>query len=115
MLKTATETETKEFHDCHDGQGLTIARLVLGHADSACGIQFMHDDLLVPGASIGEHPHHQEEEIYYIVSGRGHFIYDGQKVPAETGAVLVCSPGHSHGIINTSDAELRLLVFNVRK
>ena len=114
MLKHHNDIKVKEFYDCHAGHGRTLARLVMQAHDSQCRIQFMHDDTLAPGTSIGEHPHYQEEEIYYIINGTGHFIYDGQSFPANSGDVLICSPGHSHGIVNTGNTDLRLIVFNVR-
>lgn len=113
MIRKRSDMTCRDFYDCHDGSGLTRAHLVLQAADSAAGIQLMHDDIIAPGASIGEHPHHNEEEIYFIAAGQGIFISDGQEQPAAAGDVLLCKSGHSHGIINNSDQDLRLLVIAV--
>jgi len=63
MIRKRSEMPCKDFYDCHEGTGLTRAHLVLQAADSDAGIKLMHDDILPPGASIGEHPHHDEEEL----------------------------------------------------
>jgi mannose-6-phosphate isomerase-like protein (cupin superfamily) len=69
-----------------------------------------------PGASEGAHSHHRDDdnlgaldEIYYVVSGRGHMIIDGQRVPVATGDCIFAPTGVPHGIENTStDTDLKV-------
>ncbi len=110
MFIKKENTEIKDFYDCHNGTGLTKARIVLGRDDTASDIRFIHDDILPPGASIGEHPHDDTEELYYIVSGRGTMILDGKEYAAGPGDIAICSPGHSHGIVNSGETDLNLIV-----
>jgi mannose-6-phosphate isomerase-like protein (cupin superfamily) len=69
-----------------------------------------------PGASEGVHNHQHGDdnlgaldEIYYIVSGRGHMIIDGQRVPVASGDCIFAPTGVPHGIENTStDTDLKV-------
>lgn len=62
---------------------------------------------LVPGASIGMHTHDAGSEIIFITEGRGCVIYDGERIALKAGDVHYCPKGHTHSLINDSDAELR--------
>jgi len=55
---------------------------------------------LQPGASIGYHKHEGSCEVIYILSGVGHFVYDGVKEAVQAGAVHYCADGHSHSMHN---------------
>ena len=78
--------------------------------DSELGIQFVHDDILPPGTTIGEHSHIGNEEIYFIVDGEGTLILDGVQHSVSSGDISLCRSGHSHGLINSGKTDMRLLV-----
>lgn len=61
---------------------------------------------LIPGASIGLHTHEGNSEIMFITKGAGHVIFDGEKISLKAGDVHYCPEGHSHSLVNDSDAEL---------
>lgn len=61
---------------------------------------------LVPGASIGTHTHDTGSEILFVVSGSGQVIYDGERLELKAGVCHYCPKGHSHTLINDSDADL---------
>jgi mannose-6-phosphate isomerase-like protein (cupin superfamily) len=88
---------------------------VLDGSGGFSGIGFLHDDLLPPGASIGEHDHLGAEETYLVIEGRGELVFDGRRMAVGPGDVSVCGPGHSHGIVNAGPGPLRLLVISVRE
>ena len=48
---------------------------------------------LEPGCSIGTHPHHQEEEIYYVLSGKGIVEDNGKTYEIEPGDALKTGGG----------------------
>lgn len=64
---------------------------------------------LVPGASIGMHTHEDSSEIIFITSGNGHVICDGETSPVYAGICHYCPKGHTHSLINDSDADLEFL------
>ncbi len=63
---------------------------------------------LIPGASIGEHTHEDNCEVFYYLSGKGKCLYDGQWEPAEAGTAHYCPKGHSHSLVNDGEEDLVL-------
>lgn len=63
---------------------------------------------LEPGASIGEHTHEEDCEIFYYLSGKGKCLYDGKWEPVEPGTAHFCPKGHSHSLVNSGDEDLVL-------
>lgn len=61
---------------------------------------------LEPGSSIGLHTHETSSEIIYILAGKGKVLYDGVYEPLAAGSCHYCPKGHSHSLINDSDALL---------
>jgi len=113
MLRSRADMQNACFDNCHDGQGRIAAHIVLDASDSNLGIRFMHDDVLEPGAGIGEHLHKGNEEVYFVVEGHGTMILDGQEHPFGPGDVSVVKSGHTHGLVNSAKGPMRLLVFCV--
>ena len=66
-----------------------------------------------PGSSIGVHPHHDNEEIYLILSGEGIATLDGQQTRVRPGDVMVNHPGGSHGLLNDGNEPLAVFAFAV--
>jgi len=64
---------------------------------------------LIPGASIGMHTHSGSSEVIFITSGSGSVICDGEKTPVYAGLCHYCPDGHSHSLINDSEADLEFL------
>jgi len=110
MFRPADEMQARTLTNCHDGSGDLECRLVLEAADTGGCLSFMHDDLLEPGAVIGEHTHEGNEEVYMVVEGHGTMIVDGEEYPIGPGDVSVCRSGHSHAIRNSRDGTMRLIV-----
>ena len=69
---------------------------------------------LKPGTSIGYHTHENNEEVYVILEGRGTMTIDGQKHEIVAGDVILNKPYGSHGLENTSDTNLKIIVFEVQ-
>ena len=61
---------------------------------------------LDPGSSIGYHTHETSSEIIYVLSGMGKVKYDGGEEAVKTGVYHYCPKGHSHSLINDSNAPL---------
>jgi mannose-6-phosphate isomerase-like protein (cupin superfamily) len=114
MLKKRDAMTRRTFSACHDGVGDVDCHMALDAADSSAGINFLHDDILPPGASIGEHDHRGAEETYFVAEGSGELVFDGRRLPVGPGDVSVCGLGHTHGIVNTGAGPMRLLVLSVK-
>jgi quercetin dioxygenase-like cupin family protein len=63
------------------------------HADSMTFAHWEFDE----GAEIHEH-HHQQEEVWHILSGRLELIADGKIAEAGPGDVVILSPDTAHQV-----------------
>lgn len=81
------------------GEGLLKTQ---NFVDDKCKIMMSR---LVPGASSGYHTHEGNCEIVMILSGKGHFTYDGEREEIAAGSVHYCPMGHSHSMHNDSPDE----------
>ena len=61
---------------------------------------------LQPGANTGYHKHEMNSEIVYIISGKGHFMFDDTEEKFHTGDVHYCPMGHSHAMYNDGEEDL---------
>ena len=64
---------------------------------------------LEPGCSLGVHEHRGECESYYILQGVGEYTDDGEKRRVQAGDVTVTPSGHSHGLANRGDTDLKFM------
>ncbi len=65
---------------------------------------------LEPGQVQPVHAHAGADKFYFVLAGRGDFIVGEEQQTAETGTVVAAPAGVSHGVTNTSDERLSLLV-----
>ena len=61
---------------------------------------------LKPGCEIGKHQHVGDAETFYILSGHGKYLLDGEYVDVGPGDVLFCDDGEWHGMINETDENI---------
>jgi quercetin dioxygenase-like cupin family protein len=65
---------------------------------------------LEPGQEQAGHRHSVGDKLYFVVQGTGHIRVGDEERPVRTGD-LVCAPaGSEHGVRNTGDTRLGLLV-----
>jgi len=101
----------------HDGAG-RIDQVVLLDGETIPGrtLNFIFENTLPPGASIGEHDHvGGDEECYLILSGNGTMMLDGEQRPVGPGDIAAVFRGGRHGLENTGSEDMRLLVISVRE
>jgi mannose-6-phosphate isomerase-like protein (cupin superfamily) len=65
--------------------------------------------VLAAGAVDTQSPH-TEDEVYYVVRGRGRFTADGDETAVEAGAVLFVAAGVEHRF-HSIEEDLEILVF----
>lgn len=61
---------------------------------------------LVPGASVGLHPHAGSLEVIYILSGSGRIECDGEIERVSPGLAHYCPDGSSHTFINDGEEDI---------
>ncbi len=97
----------------HGGAGEILTRRVLDSGvDSACN--FIDITIVPVGCTIGTHMHPADnEEIYIVISGDGEMHLDGETFAVAAGHVIVNRPSGTHGLRNTGERDLRLVVIEV--
>jgi mannose-6-phosphate isomerase-like protein (cupin superfamily) len=62
-----------------------------------------------PGSAIGYHLQ-REDEIYYVLSGRGLMTIDGKEFEVGPGDAILTRPGSSHGLKQAGKEDLVILI-----
>ncbi len=64
-----------------------------------------------PGQGTVEHHHVEQDEIFYVVEGKGTFIVDGETIPVATGSMLLAPADSKHAIQTADDSRLVVIFF----
>lgn len=80
------------------GDGVCYIKHFMPAGESAGTGRLFSVITIEPGASIGDHRHVGEYEIYYIVEGRGEVTEDGETYELGPGDMMQCKNGSSHSI-----------------
>ena len=65
--------------------------------------------IIHPASSIGLHYHTGDEEIIYVLEGKGKVIVEGETKELQAGMINVCKENHYHSVINDSDKDLVII------
>ena len=104
-IRKAKDIVPRLAENCHDGEGVLLCKNLLNGFDSV-NFRFMHCDDLPAGVSIGNHLNDKNEEVYYLVSGKGVLTYDDNEYEMLAGDVSLCKIGHSHSFTATENCVL---------
>ena len=63
------------------------------------------------GQEQAPHKHAENDKIYYVLEGTGTFSVGEEHTECGPGAAVHCPPGVDHGVVNTGDERLVVLVF----
>jgi mannose-6-phosphate isomerase-like protein (cupin superfamily) len=91
----------------HEGGGETIAYSFFAKAP---GLNLVfRKRAFKPGAAIGYHLQ-KEDEIYYVLSGRGMMTIDDKTFEVGPGSAILTRPGSSHGLKQIGTEDLVILI-----
>jgi len=62
---------------------------------------------IAPGSFVREHSHVDQEEIIFVLEGKGTAVIGGERHPMVPGVTLFLGRGVGHTFINESDCDLR--------
>jgi mannose-6-phosphate isomerase-like protein (cupin superfamily) len=94
----------------HGGQGKVLAKRAARQADGL-NCHFIDCVVVPPGSSIGIHSHaFDNEEVYVILKGTGVMTIEGVDHEVQRGDIIVNKPGGTHGLRNSGDEEIELIV-----
>jgi mannose-6-phosphate isomerase-like protein (cupin superfamily) len=68
---------------------------------------------VLPAGSVDPQSPHTEDEVYYVVRGRGRFTADGEDMAVEAGAVLFVA-AHVEHRFHSIEEDLEIVVFFAR-
>ena len=103
----------KELVSAHNGIGEIEFCRVLTDEDFASNCDFVDYAVLPEGTSIGIHTHGNDEEIYFILSGKGLMTVNEKEFEVREGNVILNKPGWSHGLYNPNKDSLTILVVQI--
>jgi mannose-6-phosphate isomerase-like protein (cupin superfamily) len=91
----------------HQGPGQTVGYVFF---EKTPNLHFsFRKRVLKPGAGIGYHEQH-EDEVYYVLSGRGVMTLDGTPTDVGPGAAILTRTGSSHGLKQVGAEDLVVVI-----
>lgn len=91
----------------HNGGGETIGYSFFSQVPKLSLV--FRKRILKPGSGIGYHEQ-TEDEIYYVLSGRGVMTLDGKDVNIGPGTAVLTRTGSSHGLEPTGSEDLVIMI-----
>lgn len=110
MIRRQSEFKKEERREMRGGSGVVKIENIWKKGDGLNSNVRMYSKLILePGTSIGYHVHENEEEIFFVVSGRAEADDNGVKVVLETGDSIVTHGGEGHAVAALGNEPLVLL------
>src|SRR5215813_1169239 len=101
------EAVAKPEPGTHNGGGQTIG---YSFFDKTPGMKFVfRKRALKPGSGIGYHEQH-EDEVYYVLSGKGVMTLDDKPYDVGPGAAILTRTGSSHGLKQVGAEDLVVII-----
>ena len=91
----------------HQGGGMTIGYSFFSKVPNLKLV--FRKRALKPGSGIGYHMQ-KEDEIYYVLSGRGEMTMDGKTFEVKPGDAILTRPGASHGLKQIGKEDLVIMI-----
>lgn len=97
----------KQEPGTHKGGGQTVGYSFFAKAPRLALV--FRKRALKPGSGIGYHEQ-KEDEIYYVLSGRGMMTADGNSFEVGPGTAVLTRPGSSHGLKQIGTEDLVIMI-----
>lgn len=110
-IRKSKDVPRRLTEKCHGGDGTLFCQNLIAGLGST-ELRLMHNDFLPAGVSIGRHEHMTNEEIYYLLSGKGILTFDDKTYEMKSGDVSLCLRGHSHAFEAVDDCVLIVVATN---
>ncbi len=112
MLKNEDMVEGQKIVNPRDGSGeISIKTLVEG-AFFGNKINGFFINNLSKGSLIGIHDHRENQEVYFIISGKGKYYDNGKWIFYRKNDLLLCDVGESHGMKALEDTKFMAFIVN---
>lgn len=112
MIRKADERTcvSKQFFGA---PGVVYVQNILNGGEFAGKGRLFAHNVIKPGMGLGDHTHHGEFEVYYILKGVGTYNDNGTEILVHPGDVTVCPDGETHGIYNNGTEDLEFIALIV--
>jgi mannose-6-phosphate isomerase-like protein (cupin superfamily) len=97
----------------HGGTGLLEKVRAFTSDDFESQIAFIDYVVIPPGTTVGYHRHGNDEEVYFIIEGRGIMRDENSEVAVKKGDIILNSSHGSHGLSNNTSDNIVVLIFEV--
>jgi mannose-6-phosphate isomerase-like protein (cupin superfamily) len=97
----------------HNGNGILKKVRAYYDGDFQTPIDFIDYVIVPPGTTIGIHTHRNNEELYFIVKGKGKMYLQDDERPVKEGDVIVNPVGGKHGLTNDSENDMMIFIIQV--
>ena len=91
----------------HNGGGQTVGYSFFAKAPKMPFV--FRKRAMKPGSGIGYHEQ-KEDEVYYVLSGKGVMTLDDKPVDVGPGTAILTRPGSSHGLKQVGNEDLVILI-----
>jgi len=106
MITRNTETIVEDRANMRGGVGTVRLEHWFKPEHFKAKIRFCARMTIAPGATIGEHSHEADDEIYIVLSGCGRILENGEWQDISTGDAILTGNGASHSVENTGNEPL---------
>ena len=97
----------KDEPGTHNGGGMTVGYSFFGRVPNLKLV--FRKRAFHPGSGVGLHEQ-KEDEIYYVLSGRGTMTLDGKTVDVTPGTAVLTRTGSSHSLKQVGSEDLVVLI-----
>lgn len=109
MFKSAASMRLETRTNMRGGKGEVEIRHLFEPGEYRGRARLLAKVTIPPGASIGLHEHGEEEEVFYVLKGRGRITDDGVTREIGPGDAAVTGGGRAHAVENPGGEPLELL------
>jgi len=109
ILKGPKNINGERGKNSHGGEGEYFVRTLLTN-EFESSLKYVRELVLEPGSSIGVHKHEGDEELYYVICGKGVMIVDDEEKLVDEGDVVLTKSGSCHGLKNNTSDRLKIFV-----
>jgi mannose-6-phosphate isomerase-like protein (cupin superfamily) len=109
----ADTSETSAVHGVHGADGVSAWKCFARRDNLFGQWEAIEWAALPPGGISGAHVHTRTEELYFIVSGTGVMLLDGEEHRVGGGDLIVNGLGTRHGLRNAGEGWLQWVVIEV--
>ena len=100
MIRKPVEMAMERRDQMRGGQGEVTVQHYFKPEEFGARMRLCARLTLPPGASIGEHEHLREDEIYLVLSGAGMLQEDGVRTRIQAGDAVLTGKGGKHALMN---------------